>query len=70
MAAVYPRELKERIFERGGYGTNTGLGLFLSREMLGITGISITECGTCGTGGGLSAGDPPRHHIRRGGSPV
>ncbi|WP_460008184.1 PAS domain-containing sensor histidine kinase [Methanogenium cariaci] len=63
-----PRELKERIFERG-YGTNTGLGLFLSREMLGITGISITECGTCGTGAVFRL-VIPRHHIRRGGSPV
>ena len=44
-----PPEKKERIFDRG-YGANTGLGLYLSREMLGITGISITECGTYGTG--------------------
>ena len=40
---------KERIFERG-YGKNTGLGLFLSREILGITGITIAETGTPGTG--------------------
>ncbi|NTV83865.1 MAG: hypothetical protein HGA23_06130 [Bacteroidales bacterium] len=31
---------KEKIFERG-YGKNTGLGLFLSREILSITGITI-----------------------------
>ncbi len=35
-----PYEDKERIFERG-VGNNTGLGLFLAREILGITGITI-----------------------------
>jgi len=35
---------KERIFERG-YGKNTGLGLFLSREILSITGMTIREIG-------------------------
>ena len=40
---------KERIFERG-YGKNTGLGLFLAREILAITGISITETGMFGKG--------------------
>lgn len=35
---------KERIFERG-YGKGTGFGLFLSREILGITGMSIRETG-------------------------
>jgi len=44
-----PQDLKERIFERG-YGKNTGLGLFLVREILSITGIAITETGTYGTG--------------------
>ncbi|PKL57911.1 MAG: sensor histidine kinase, partial [Methanomicrobiales archaeon HGW-Methanomicrobiales-5] len=29
-----------------GFGKHTGLGLFLSREILSITGISITETGT------------------------
>jgi PAS domain S-box-containing protein len=33
---------KKRLFEQG-YGNNTGLGLFLSREILSITGIAITE---------------------------
>jgi K+-sensing histidine kinase KdpD len=36
---------KDRIFFRG-YGKNTGLGLFLVREILGITGFGITETGT------------------------
>jgi len=40
---------KERIFERG-VGKNTGLGLFLSREILMITGITIRECGEFGKG--------------------
>ncbi len=35
---------KERIFEKG-VGENTGLGLFLVREILAITGISISETG-------------------------
>jgi len=41
--------LKERIF-RHGFGSNTGLGLFLVREILEITGISIYERGTEGNG--------------------
>ena len=39
-----PEDEKERIFVRG-YGKNTGLGLFLSREILSITGITIRETG-------------------------
>jgi len=35
---------KERIFYRG-FGKNTGLGLFLAREILSITGIAIHETG-------------------------
>lgn len=42
-------EEKEKIFERG-YGKNTGLGLFFIREILGITGITITENGVYGEG--------------------
>jgi PAS domain S-box-containing protein len=40
---------KEQIFDRG-FGSHTGLGLFLIREVLGITGISIAETGTKGEG--------------------
>jgi PAS domain S-box-containing protein len=40
---------KERIFERG-FGKNTGLGLFLVREILSLTGITITETGEPGKG--------------------
>jgi PAS domain S-box-containing protein len=39
-----PRADKEKIFERN-FGKNTGLGLFLAREILSITGITITETG-------------------------
>jgi PAS domain S-box-containing protein len=42
-------EDKERIFERG-VGKNTGLGLTISRDILGITGITIRETGEPGTG--------------------
>jgi Osmosensitive K+ channel histidine kinase len=41
--------MKERIF-RKGVGKNTGLGLFLTREILDITGLAITETGTEGEG--------------------
>jgi signal transduction histidine kinase len=42
-------ENKTHIFERG-YGKHTGLGLFFSREILSITGITITENGKPGRG--------------------
>ena len=40
---------KEKIFDRG-FGKNTGLGLALSREILAISGITITETGEPGKG--------------------
>jgi PAS domain S-box-containing protein len=40
---------KKRLFERG-FGKHTGFGLFLSREILAITGITITEKGEPGMG--------------------
>ena len=42
-------EEKEQIFERG-FGKNTGLGMFLVREILALTDISIRETGVPGTG--------------------
>lgn len=39
-----PPEDKERIFRRG-YGKNSGLGLFLTREILSITNMEIHETG-------------------------
>jgi PAS domain S-box-containing protein len=47
--AGVPSTEKEKIFDQG-YGKNTGLGLFLAREILGITGITIRETGTVGKG--------------------
>jgi len=42
-------EDKKKLFTRGS-GKNTGLGWFLSREILAITGITITENVTLGKG--------------------
>jgi len=42
-------EDKKHLFKRG-FGKNTGLGLFLSREILSITGITIQETGEPGKG--------------------
>lgn len=44
-----PDEQKPKVFEQGG-GRGGGLGLFLAREILSITGIGIRETGTAGTG--------------------
>jgi len=44
-----PAQEKEEIF-RQGYGKNTGLGLFLAREILSMTGITICETGEPGRG--------------------
>lgn len=41
--------MKNRIFERG-VGSGTGWGLFFAREVLGLTGITITEQGIFGIG--------------------
>ncbi len=44
-----PPDEKQKIFDRG-FGKNTGLGLFLVREILEITGITIRETGEPGKG--------------------
>jgi len=44
-----PEEEKERIFQHG-YGKNTGMGLYLVRELLSITGLEIRETGKPGIG--------------------
>jgi len=44
-----PGDDKKCLFEQG-YGKNTGLGLFLTREILSITGITIAETGEPGKG--------------------
>ncbi|HUH78311.1 MAG TPA: histidine kinase N-terminal 7TM domain-containing protein [Methanoregula sp.] len=44
-----PADMKDKIFEKG-VGRNTGLGLFIVREILSITGMSIAETGEPGAG--------------------
>jgi PAS domain S-box-containing protein len=44
-----PEQHKEEIFKRG-FGSNSGLGLFFSREILDLTHISIRETGESGKG--------------------
>jgi signal transduction histidine kinase len=44
-----PADMKEKVFERG-IGKNTGLGLFLVREIFSLTGIGIIETGSPGRG--------------------
>lgn len=53
-----PSADKERIFNRG-YGKNTGLGLFLVREVLKFTNISIIENGSEGQGARFELKVPP-----------
>lgn len=53
-----PEDKKDRIFLRG-YGDNSGLGLFLSREILSITDITIRECGSEGNGAVFMITFPP-----------
>ncbi len=53
-----PVNEKEQIFERG-YGRNTGLGLYLSREILATTGMTITESGRPGAGARFEIRVPP-----------
>lgn len=55
---------KEKIFTRG-YGRNHGYGLFLIREILGITGILITETGEPGNGARFEISVPPGRYRRR-----
>jgi len=43
------REDKQKVFSKG-YGRNTGLGLFLTKEILSLTGITIQETGEPGRG--------------------
>jgi PAS domain S-box-containing protein len=57
---VEPRE-KEQIFERG-YGKNTGFGLYLAREILTITGMSIKETGVQGKGARFEITVPAQHY--------
>lgn len=53
-----PDGTKEQIFKKG-FGSNTGYGLYLIREILELTGITIKETGTVGKGATFSLGIPP-----------
>ena len=44
------KNFRTRYFVLRGLGKQTGLGLFFTREVLAITGLSITETGTPGKG--------------------
>jgi PAS domain S-box-containing protein len=56
-----PPENKERIF-RKGFGKHTGLGLFLSQEILAITRIDISETGKFGKGARFELRIPSGHY--------
>jgi PAS domain S-box-containing protein len=56
---------KEQIFEKG-FGKNTGMGLFLAREILAITNITIRECGEPGRGAQFEMGVPDGCYRRKG----
>lgn len=53
-----PAHDKELVFKRG-YGKNTGFGLYMSKEVLAITGIDIVENGTPGKGARFELTIPP-----------
>lgn len=62
-----PAADKERIFTRG-FGSNTGLGLFLICRILSITGITIHETGIEGEGARFELAVPKgKYRIRRAG---
>lgn len=62
-----PACFKEKIFSQG-FGTHTGLGLFLIRRILSITDISIRETGTEGEGARFEIVVPEgKYRIRRDG---
>jgi signal transduction histidine kinase len=65
-----PATDKDKIFERG-YGKGTGWGLFLAREILAVTGMTITETGEPGKGVRFEITLPPGSFRQDGeGSPV
>ena len=63
-----PPESKLRIFEHG-FGVGSGLGLYLIKDMLGITGIAIEENGVHGKGARFEMRAPKgKSRISEGGS--
>ena len=63
-----PEVNKEQVFEQG-FGTNTGLGLYLCKEILSGTGITISETGTPGKGARFEM-FVPEHAWQINGQPV
>ena len=60
-----PAADKERIFDRG-FGKYTGWGLFLVREMLALTGMTIVETGVPGKGARFEIRVPPESYRKEG----
>ena len=56
-----PSDEKEKIFERG-YGKNIGYGLFMVREILAITELTIDETGEPGKGARYEIHVPKRYY--------
>jgi signal transduction histidine kinase len=56
-----PSDEKEKIFERG-YGKNIGYGLFMVREILAITDLTIRETGEPGKGARYEIHVPKRYY--------
>jgi PAS domain S-box-containing protein len=56
-----PSDEKEKIFERG-YGKNIGYGLFMVREILAITDLTIQETGEPGKGARYEIHVPKRYY--------
>jgi len=64
-----PEAEKERVFERG-FGKNTGLGLYLVREILSLTGMTVRECGREGEGARFEITVPEGAHRKTGPKPT
>ncbi|HUK38951.1 MAG TPA: response regulator [Methanomicrobiales archaeon] len=56
-----PADEKEQVFAKG-YGQHSGLGLFLVREILSITGLTIRETGEPGQGARFEITVPPGNY--------
>jgi len=56
-----PTQMKGQIFKRA-FGEHTGYGLFLVKEILGITGMTIEECGEEGKGARFEIAVPIGHY--------
>lgn len=59
-----PKEQKEKIFNKNPKGSS-GFGLFLAREILGITGITVEETGEPGKGARFEISIPSgKFHVK------